>query len=467
MSQHSMIEPRPPERYRPRPSGISIGAVVEALGLDGLDEPLARDWFLGQTIGEAERRAVADAIARALVVAGVRLAPSVGALELDEPEGLRDVILHHADAWEALRAELDRQALAVDAEDGPWLVFAFLRLVAIDLAIRGAAAGVLARRPSVHDEGVGSSLPHGYEELVAQARVALERPRRPEDERGELGDQLEAGLLRVLEQGEQELAGPHAPSRAELLELVRRGTRAGAARDLLVRLGAAELDPLWAADLQLAGGPWIERLGLQARRLSDEPDAELGLHGIVERARRDGATPEELEALRAEALWVVQADRPREPLSPDHGASRGTGESFMLPLDDHPPERARAIQREFVRDADELDGTLEHGRRALQLAPDDPVLLVGVGAMLAERACELRYPGWEYHVDVGLALLRRATRIEPRWDRPWVETAIVLADVGAWHRARTWLEAVPPDVQVTPRLVRCRAVLLRSGGTSA
>jgi hypothetical protein len=465
MSQHSMIEPRPPERYRPRPSGISIGAVVEALGLGGLDEPVARGWFLGQAIGETERRAVADVIARALVAAGIRLAPSVESLELDEPEGLRDVILHHADAWEALRAELDRNALAVDAEDGPWLAFAFLRLVAIDLAIRGAAAGVLAQRATAYDESGG--LPRGYDELVAQARAALERPRRPEDERAELGDQLEAGLLRVLELGEQALAGPRAPSRAELLELVQRGTRASAAAGLLARLWAAELDPLWAADLQTASGPWVERLGQQARLLSDEPSAELGLHAIVERARRAGSTPEELEALRAEALWVLQADLPREPLPPERGTRRGAGEPFMLPIDDHSPERARAIQRELMRDADELDGTLEHGRRALLLAPDDPALLVGVGSMLASRASERRYPGWEYHVDVGLALLRRATWIETRWDRPWVDTAIVLADVGAWSRARTWLERVPPDVQLTPRLLRCRAVLLRSSGTSA
>lgn len=127
----------------------------------------------------------------------------------------------------------------------------------------------------------------------------------------------------------------------------------------------------------------------------------------------------------------------------------------------------RALQRELVDADQDLDGTLEHGRRALQLAPDEPAILVAMGVMLADRACERRDPGWEYHVDVGLALLRRATRLEPRWDRPWIEIAIVLADVGAWERARKWVAAIPAEVPVTARLSRLRAALLGSGPESS
>lgn len=468
MPQHRSYEEFPVERYRPQPSGVAMGIAVEALGLRDLPEPLAQRWFRGEAIGDAERGAVAGAIARALVGAGIRLAPSVDAL--DEPEALRDSILHHAEAWDALRAALEREALDVDAEAGPWLVFGLLRLVVIDLAVRGAAAGMLAPRSTTYEVAAGWSLPRGYEPLMARARAALERrSRSPEgpDETDALGDQLEAGLLRVLERAEHALAGPTAPRRPALLELVRRGTRASAAPRLVERLQAAEPDPLWATDLRAACGSWPERLVEQAQRLAGDPHAaQERVCGIVERAHRRGLAPAELEALRVAASWVLLADRPRDVMPVASGAG-GREPELMLPVDDHPPERARMIQRELVAASDELDGTLEHGRRALELAPDDPALLVGVGALLAERACEHRYAGWEYHVDVGLALLRRATWIEPRWDRPWVEIAIVLADIGALDRARTWLDRIPADVPVTPRLLQCRALLLRSGERSA
>lgn len=451
MSQHPELQPPLPARYRPRPSGISMGDVVDAFEARDLDDPSVRRWLLGETLDDDARTAAAAVIARGLVMAGVRLAPSVGAFELDEADVLRDVILHHVEAWEALRDGIDREGLAVLAEDGPWLAFAFLRLAAIDLALRGAAAGTLAR---ARDPGRVWSPPRGFDELMARARVALELAERSADERSELGDVLEAGFLRLLEQAEHELASATAPGRAALLELVRRGTRASAARGLVERLRRAEVDPLWVADLRAACEPWSERLVACARRLAGEPDPELPLRPI-----------EQQQALRAEVPWLSQADHLRDAPMPERRAI--LERPFVLPIDDHPPERARSLQRELVDADQELDGTLEHGRRALQLAPDEPAILVAMGVMLADRACERRDPGWEYHVDVGLALLRRATRLEPRWDRPWIEIAIVLADVGAWERARKWVAAIPAEVPVTARLSRLRAALLGSGPGSS
>lgn len=457
MPQHHEIQPAMAARYRPRPSGFSMADVVEAAEHGELDDSIARRWCLGEALDDHARTAAAAAIARALVAAGVRMAPAVGAFELDEAEVLRDMILHHAAAWEALRDAIDREALAVPADDGPWLAFAFLRLAAIDLAVRGAAAGTLAR---ARDAERVWSPPRGFDGLMARAHAALERPERPADERSELGDALEAGFLRLLEQAEHELASVAAPSRAERRELVLRGTRASAARGLLERLRRAEVDPLWAADLRAACEPWHERLVACARRLAGAPDPELPFAKLG--AGPAAPTPEEWHALVTELPWLWQADHLRDAPQPEPRAL--LERSFALPIDDHPPERTRSIQRELVDADQDLDGTLEHGRRALQLAPDEPAILVAMGVMLAERACERREPGWEYHVDVGLALLRRATRIEPRWDRPWIEIAIVLAEVGAWERARKWVEAIPTAVPVTPRLLRLRATLLDSGG---
>lgn len=424
-----------------------------------LDDSSARRWSLGEPLDADARSAAAAVIARSLVMAGVRLAPSV---ELDELEALRDVILRYAEAWEALREAIDREPLAVLAEDGPWLVFGLLRLAAIDLAVRGAAAGTLAR---ARDEGRVWSPPRGFDELMARAHAALERPERPADERSELGDALEAGFLRLLEQAEHELASPTAPGRSALLELVRRGTGASAARGLVERLRRAEADPLWAADLRAVCEPWSERLVACARRLAGVPDPELPLQDAVSWAEPPGPTPEERQSLRAELPWLAQADHLREAPTPERRAL--LERSFVLPVDDHPPERTRGLQRELVEADRDLDGTLEHGRRALQLAPHDPAILVAMGVMLADRACERREPGWEHHVDVGLALLRRASRIEPRWDRPWIEIAIVLAEVGAWDRARKWVAGIPAEVPLTPRLSRLRAALLGAAGGSA
>lgn len=441
-------------RYRPHASGVAIADVVEALGLGALDDPIARRWLGGGAIADHEREAVVGMLAERLVAAGICMAPSVGARALDEVAVMRDVILRYVEGWDALGDALEREALPVAAEDGPWLLLTFLRLCAVDLAVRGAAAGALA---GSGEEPSPWSPPHGFDELVARARAALERTGRPDDERDELGDALEAGFLRVLEQAEEELAEPGAPGRAALLELVRRGTRASAMRGLAERLARAEPDPLWAADLRAVCEPWVERLRLQARRLAGEVDGALSLREIVERAGQEGRTIEEQRAIGAEALWLVLADHPRDPTPPERGA--GCGRSFVLPLDDPPPERTRTIQRELLAAEDELDGTLEHGRRALGLAPDEPRILVGLGVALTERACERRYAGWEYHVDVGLALLRRATRLEPRWDRPWVEIAILLAELGAWDHVRAWVAGIPAEVHASDRLLRLRVML--------
>lgn len=448
-----MDQPSSP-RYRPRPSGIAIADVVQALGLGALDDPVARRWFDGGSMAGHERAAVVGCIADRLVAAGVCMAPSVGARELDEAEVLRDVILRAVEAWDALGDALEREALPVDADDGPWLVLALLRLVAIELAVRGAAAGALA---GSGEEPSPWSPPHGFDELVALAQVALERPGRPDEERHELGEALEAGFLRVLEQAEEELAEPGAPGRAALLELVRRGTRASAMRGLAERLDRAEPDPLWSMDLRAAGEPWVERLRQQARRLAGEVDGAISLREIVERAGQRGRSTEEQRTLGGEALWLVLADHPRDPAPPERG--QGRDRSFVLPIDDPSPERVRVIQRELLAAEDELDGALEHGRRALRLAPDDPRILVGLGVALTERACERRHPGWEYHVDVGLALLRRATRLEPRWDRPWIEIAMLLAELGAWDHVRAWVAGIPAEVDASERLLRLRALL--------
>ncbi len=443
-------------RCRLRPSGVLVGAMVETLGLRDLGEPNAPPWLLGEPIGVGERRVVVAAIARELVVAGLRLVPSIGAFELDEAEALGDAILHGCDAWEALREVLDREVLPLRADDEAWLSFAFLRLSAIDLVMRGAAAGVLAR---AHDEAGAWSPSRGFDALIAGACAALEQSGRPADERRELGEQLEAGLWRLLERGEQELVAPSAPGRAGLLELVRRGTRASAGPWLAERLRRAEADPLWAADLRAACEPWIERLRECVRRLAGKLDSELV--PPTGQAEPD-PSPAACEELHAESRWIVQSDHVRDASAPERRAGRDR--SFVLPVDEHPPEWERSLQLGFLDAEDELDGALEHGRRALQLAPDDPGLLASVGTLLAERACERRHPGWEYHVDVGMALLRRATRIEPSWDRPWIEIGIVLADVGAWARARAWVEGIPSEVPVTARRLRLRAALLGSHG---
>jgi hypothetical protein len=459
MPQDRMLDDPPVERYRPRPSGVAIGIMVEALGLGDLSDPLARRWIVGEPIADDARAAAAASIARAFVDAGIRVAP---ALALDQPESSSDAIHRFCAVWDAVGGQLEHGPLCVRAEDGPWLAFAFLRLVAIDLAMRGAAAQALEGRSTARQQA-GTPL-DGLDEPIVLARKALARPWRAEHEREELADQLEAGLRRLLERGGRVLGLRAAPGRDALRELVERGTQASAARWLVERLRATETDPLWATDLRAACEPWIDHLGRCAGRLASEPDAELPLHGILERAARRDTPPTELEALRSASLWIVEADHPRDTL-PERRTGRKR-EPFVLPVDDHTVERARAIQHAFVHDEDGLVCSLEHGRRALWLAPDDPELLVAVGATLAERACACRYPGWEYHADVGLALLRRATWLEPRWDRPWVEIGIVLADVGAWDRARRWFERIPATVSVTARLSRLRALLRPSAEPS-
>ena len=160
--------------------------MVETLGLRDLDGSIAPPWSFGEAIGHAARSALVASLAPAFVAAGLRLVPGavvsspsapgailggVEAFELDEGEAVADAILHGCDAWEALRDVLDREALLVAADDGPWLVFALLRLVAIDVAIRGAAAGSLAR---ARHEGAVWCPSRGFEALVARACAALD-----------------------------------------------------------------------------------------------------------------------------------------------------------------------------------------------------------------------------------------------------------------------------------------------------
>ncbi|MEM9456652.1 MAG: hypothetical protein AAGF11_20910 [Myxococcota bacterium] len=534
----------PPKRYRPPPSGVLLGAVVDGFGLRDPDEPVlssktAQRFFHGERISENKRNELLDAIALALVEVGFRLPFVTRSDDTNEVAPIRQLLDLHARAWDQLCGLLSSQACPIGITEGPWIIFAYLRLAVIDLAIRWTAVRLLNGAPVPTDEDWSWARPRGGQELLVgwladprvamtpeklarelgmnrntvygwtgggstpdlaslaaiadffagrlecdrdelarqlrmhyglvalarRVRVALELTVVPKKERGRFFQFLSDGLSRFVRQGCEELEPytrpsvierPGAPTQQDLGELLQYGSRGGGAARLLARWWEEERNLLWATDLRAICRPWLDRIQQCARQISlmSDPSAikelkrELARKGVPRRL----SSKKMLHAF----LWAAQADQSVEAMPPAQRREFENRQVFVLPSDDTQKSRTRMIQFDECVTRGDHETALEHGFRALELTPRDPVVLFRVGAVLAQRAYEWRFPGWQHHIERAIELLKESTEIDPTWDRAWVEIGIVIEHTGDWIAAREWSESIPEEVNTTPHLLKVK-----------
>lgn len=535
----------PTERFRPPPSGVVLGIIVDAFGLRDPDEPLlssktAQRLFGGERISDGKRQELLEAIARALVEVGIHLPPEPNADGVDAATLMREFLESHARAWDGLRGLLSGQSCPVGTSEAPWVVFAYLRLAAIDLAVRWVAARLLDEAPAPSDgdwawteprgacqllkswladervhltpEGLarelgknrktvygwtgGGSTPdtvsqasiadffaeklerdrdalarqlrlhYGLVAVWGHAQQALSMPALPKPERDAFASFIREGFVRLVSMGWQELEPyvrpsvierPGGPPREALYELVRYGSRGGAASQWLVnRWWTNERDPLWATDLRAVGGSWLNRLQQCTRHIS--PLSDPSAVDQIKRELTSQGVPENFlsKSMLHQFMWMAQADQSVDSMTPAQRKQWDGMEFLVIPSDDAQKSRTRMTQFDECLTHHKYDAALEHGLRAVELTPEDPEVLFRVGALLAQRAYEWRFAGWQRDIEAALELLRKSTSVDPTWDRPWVEIAIVLENAGDWAAARMWSESIPDDVHVTPHLLKVR-----------
>ena len=125
-------------------SGQIIGAIVTRLGIkhDVLQTRTARRYFAGDPehlVKDTTRREIIEAIAEALTDAGFVSPPQAGEKNCEPPPTLSAVLQMHADNWDMMRSFLRRRTVTVQPSNMPKVWEAYVRLAAIDLALRAAA----------------------------------------------------------------------------------------------------------------------------------------------------------------------------------------------------------------------------------------------------------------------------------------------------------------------------------------
>jgi len=525
---------------------VLLGVIVEAFGLRDPDEPVlssktAQRFFGGERITDGKRDELLGAIARALVEVGLRLPADPGVENVDESLLVRELLESHSQAWDELRGSLSGQSCPIGLAEGPWVVFAYLRLAVIDLAVRWVAARLLNDASPPTDEDWRWTQPRGGQELLkgwlddprvaltpeklarelgknrktvyawtgggstpdiaSQAAIAdffagrfgcdrdelarqlrlhyglvvlsrrvggaLENPTFARPERQKFAEFLREGLCRFVRLGWEELEPyvrpsaierPGGPPREALYDLVRYGTRGGpAAKWLVERWWTKERNSLWVTDLRAACGSWFDRLKQCARTISTISDPSA-VDEIRRGIARSGVPKGFLSKSTLQlVLWRAQADNSVESMSPAEREQWEEGvEPRIVPSDDAQKSCTRMEQFDQCMTRGDYDAALEHGFRALELTAEDPIVLFRVGALLAERAYERRFAGWEGDVETALEMLRKSTDLDRTWDRAWVEIAIVLENAGDWTAARKWSESIPDQVHVTPHGLKVR-----------
>lgn len=469
-------------------SGEVLDAVLGALGLraDLLDPQRnggqvfsLGSWGRFSKGADTEtRKKMVSAFASTVVGAGLLPAPTT--LKQEWPQIVAGALAWHVQQWDAIVGRM-ASAAPVRADLAPR---PFLRLVAIDLALRAGAVGGDREEESQGNVPLwaeGENDGNYLRSLVARCKPRLTRDTLTKDLEtnhttvdrwldGEVcpdSDSVQrlaaklASTLKidpVLLQGKlrahytlralcdglagvvgrtqvEKLATAHerfrrgvraaigslSLSEEERAALALLGSRAPQARRVLEVLSKAERHPLWLTELQAAAGDWVDRLEQATRQLSMIDDPDLGQY-LAERG-----VPKEVwkrQVANEDFIDLLQADIELPPV-----------------LLENAPAPVRAAYAEVQGDEaharKDLPSVVRHFRRATELEPLNARYQFRLGCAQWQLGLCVRNTNL---VREGVQTLWIAHRLEPTWDRPLVEIAIVHLSLGDIEQARQHLE---------------------------
>ena len=450
-------------------SGQILGALVASLGIQdkSLNSKTAWRLFSGspaRIVKPSSKRRIFDALARKVVEAGLlqfRETPSRGVIS---PSTLAVLLEFHADRWDEFRAFLHPRTSKLERKNHPVVWTAYLRLLAIDLAIRTAAYLHLAEARHHSLEMIGS--------LESNTRGRFLNGRRQEAglTREVLAEEVGVSVNTV----DSWMYGNSRPSDTNILKIAGAFTRATGGAD--PSLSVAELRRFyWLSDIIT-----VLEHHVGAERVSEVIDRFRSYceqsYSYMESEILPTTGPEGLQILADGGAESKTAVRLLERLiagesDPDWREDLkwvGRNWYYRIAMASH------RVRREEVNDLNvATDGNLfkswditnplayEHYERSMdliaegkhaealtevsiaaQLDPLDPVYHFSIGS--AKRSIGYR-TGNLGIMEEAIEECWIAIRLDPMWILPWTEVGMTLMEANRPKDALEHLKSVPED----------------------
>ena len=450
-------------------SGQILGALISNLGIQDkrLNSKTAWRLFSGSVariVKPASRRKIVDAFARKVVEAGLLQILEGPSGKPISPGALASLLEWHANRWDEFRAFLHPRTSKLESRNHPVVWAAYLRLLAIDLAIRTAAY--------IHLAGVPPNSLEVIDLLGSDTRGQYLNRKRQEAglTREEFAEEARVSVNTV----DSWMYGNSRPSDANILEIAGALTRATGGED--PSLSAADLRRFyWLSDIVIqlerhVGAERVTEVTSHLRSYSEQS------YSYMESEILPVGGPEGVETLAEGGAESKTAVRLLDHLASSESDAEwredlkwvGSGWYYRIAVTSH---RAR---REEVNDLNVgTDGRLfkswdisnpqayEHYERshdliaegrhaeaiteasiAAQLDPLDPVYHFSLGSAK-------RYMGYiTRNMDIMEEALEEcwiAIRLDPNWILPWTEVGMILMESGRPQEGLKHLKSVPED----------------------
>ncbi len=447
------------KRFRPPTSGSIIGVLAALIENKpaGLKTKQARRFLAGEIVSPQQRRRAIYAFATALVESGPLPSAAFKSLPLPPQEALATVIAWHAEQWDRLGAYVYSNSGRVHQEKDALL--AYLRLIVVDLAIRGIALLWLIDAPEPEEKtpawakkfGVAHNLRRllteagftrdTFAEAVAMSERAVDtwldegvRPQASHIERIaiKLGERLQGRSLKQLK--EEMSRGYCLSGIADLLaELIGRPSVEMLARALCVLITRVLPDLRCIEPTSREDG-----MAIQVRTLLLGCSGPRAKHLLDLMWRGEGNKEWRIDIQAAKVDWVQRLQlQISKRGSPD---SRGPvmHRSTAAQLAKRAVEEIAANSFEALAEGDHtvakqtrLDAVRIYNA-ALTAAPTDAWLHFQLGSILGEIE----------EVDEAVRECWLAASLEPGWDLPLAEIGVIYFNAGRVEEAKQHLETI-------------------------
>ena len=434
---------------------------------DALDTKTAQRYFGGRRVRDSSRSEVLTGVANALVQLGLMPAVpttsesdvSVVSVQLAE-----SALRWHVTTWDRVRSHLRPRMARVQPEHLGLVARAFLRLGAIDIALRLAAgmhvAGVSPEALQVIDELDRTRRGRPLNRRRAAARIPLEELA----ERIGVWDQTvdawmydgarpsDRNLVALSESLSPEDDHPGQVCllsylrrfywASDLVEFLAQSLDSGVPEEILMRLRAYAGMLFGLIDGAGTGEAAREAIADLAHYGSGAPMAGALLPELLAR-EEDGEWRDDLVAAggdwTARVLSVVYGIDQEEVAAID----RATDGDLLRSWDVASPEAYRHFQRSMeLQYEGRTHEALREVAKAIELDPLDPANHFTMGSMLGgignrQRDSEM--------VKRGLEECRLASALDPKWILPWTEIGYILVGAGRPSDALAHLLSIPKD----------------------
>ena len=451
------------------PSGQILGVLVRALGIShpALQSKNAQRYFSGRLekrVKESSRAEIIAAISETLASSVFVSTPGVENENWSNPTWVAAVLEWHAVNWDRIRAFLQPRVIQVSSEHLAPVWQPYVRLAAIDIALRaaaqlhisGASADALAFLDWTGTDRRGQYLNKKRSEagvslmaLAGNASVSDSTVEAWLYEGSRPTDQNLAAIARALTPN-----GTDDEFNSLLKELRRLYWTSDVADILSQFIGAATVDEIMGRLRRYSTRLYgiINHKVDPAKRADVLRDlVSLGAHSDFSAAILTALLPDEPDSERRDDLAAATSDWTRRVLavnldmhrSEEDDLIRDTEGRVLQDWDVNSPEAYEHYRRFGEL---QLQGKIHEAMaeldEAVRLDPLDPANHFTLGSFKGTLGARTKN---ERMVEEGLEACWLAATLDPKWSLPWTEVGLILLENGRVREAVSHLKAVGPE----------------------